>query len=84
MRFKDSIPTIFLSRTVSTSIKEGKFTGWVDSGDIPDGEGTWTSDDGDVFVGKFTRGKRDGQGKLASSDGTVIYEGAWKDGAPAK
>ena len=41
--------------------------------------GTWTSEDGDKYVGEIKDGKKHGQGTFTFADGSVV-EGIWKDG----
>ena len=46
---------------------------------IENGQGTYTSSDGDKYVGEFKDGKQHGQGTLTTTDGQK-YVGGWKDG----
>ena len=50
--------------------------------DMLDGMGTLTFPDGFSFVGEFRAGKRHGHGKEFRSDGTLDYDGIWKEGVP--
>ena len=38
-----------------------------------DGQGTYTYPNGDKYVGEFSKGKKDGSGKLYFEDGTIYY-----------
>jgi len=44
----------------------------------PNGKGTLTSPDGEIFEGEFREGSFDGQGSYVTPSG-YIYEGRWKD-----
>lgn len=56
----------------------GTYTGgW--SGDMPNGEGTLTLNDGSIYSGEWENGKINGQGKHKLANGDV-YEGEFKDG----
>eukprot|EP01068_Selenidium_serpulae_P013058 Selendium_serpulae@DN5917_c6_g2_i6.p1 len=46
------------------------------------GDATFTWENGDVYVGEYTKGKRTGKGKLTCEDGTC-YEGTFVDGRKA-
>ena len=46
---------------------------------IENGQGTYTSSDGDKYVGEFKDGKQHGQGTLTTTDGQK-YVGGWKNG----
>jgi len=48
-------------------------------GGLPGGHGKRTYVDGVVYEGEFAKGQRSGQGALHASDGTLVYEGGWKD-----
>lgn len=55
----------------------GTYTGgW--SGDMPNGEGTLTLNDGSIYSGEWENGKINGQGKHKLANGDV-YEGEWKE-----
>ena len=49
------------------------------SGDMPNGQGTYTLSNGDKYVGNFKDGKYHGQGTYFYHYGPK-YEGEWKDG----
>ena len=51
--------------------------GWEDG--ERNGQGTYTSPDGEKYVGGWEDGKRNGQGTYTSPDGDK-YVGGWKDG----
>ncbi|MGB6316547.1 MAG: hypothetical protein WBG13_28935 [Pseudolabrys sp.] len=44
------------------------------------GQGTYTSANGDKYVGKFKDGKRNGQGATYAANGSKISSGRWADG----
>lgn len=48
-----------------------------------DGMGTFRYPDGRVYSGKFRRGKANGPGRLTDIEGTVLYDGMWKNDEPA-
>lgn len=48
------------------------------------GQGTYTFADGDKYVGEFRDNVFHGQGALYATDGTVLYEGYWKDDNPVR
>ena len=48
-------------------------------GDCNNGYGTFTSTNGDKYVGEWKDGKQHGQGTYTGTDGTV-EKGIWKDG----
>ena len=50
----------------------------MDKDGLPNGQGTWTSPDGQKYVGEFKDGEFHGQGTLTLSDGRK-YVGGWKD-----
>lgn len=63
-------------KAVGTDSYEGNF-----KAGLPDGEGTYTYQNGDVYHGHFERGKRDGQGMMkykadGGKDSTLV--GFWK------
>ena len=60
--------------------EEGTYTGEV-SNNVPNGEGTYTFDDGDKYVGEFKDGLPNGQGSYTYPDGAK-YVGEWKDDNP--
>ena len=57
-----------------------KYKGQVENGD-PNGQGTYTFNDGRKYVGNWIDGEQNGQGTLTSPNGDK-YEGEWKDGLP--
>jgi len=58
----------------------GKYEGEIKNGS-PNGQGTFTLNDGEKYVGEFKDGKSHGQGTYTWSDGRK-YVGEWKDGKP--
>ena len=42
-----------------------------------DGQGTFY--DGNIYVGEYKDDKRDGQGRIHTANGSIIYEGIWKN-----
>jgi hypothetical protein len=36
---------------------------------------------GDYYIGNHKGGRRDGQGKLYSKNGNILYEGQWSNGS---
>jgi len=64
-------------KAVGTNTYEGEF-----KKGLPDGEGTYTWANGDVFTGTFKKGQKEGEGKLVFSPDTYIdsvLTGFWKD-----
>lgn len=59
------------------SVYEGGF-----SNDKENGYGTYTSSAGWIYKGDFTDGNFNGNGVLYDTDGSVAYDGQWKDGKP--
>ena len=57
-----------------------KYKGQVENGK-PNGQGTYTFNDGRKYVGNWIDGEPNGQGTLTSPNGEK-YEGEWKDGLP--
>ena len=57
-----------------------KYKGQVENGK-PNGQGTYTFNDGRKYVGNWIDGEQNGQGTLTSPNGEK-YEGEWKDGLP--
>lgn len=45
----------------------------------PHGQATVTYTDGSSYCGSWIHGKRSGLGSLKATDGTLIYNGCWKD-----
>jgi hypothetical protein len=43
------------------------------------GKGKYMYNDGSYYFGDWIKGKMEGQGELIGSDGSLIYEGQWKD-----
>ncbi len=50
--------------------------GWVEG--LPDGHGIAKYNNGDTYIGDFSKGKRDGYGTYKGKMAT--YKGGWKDG----
>eukprot|EP01017_Pseudomicrothorax_dubius_P030791 TRINITY_DN3868_c0_g2_i2.p1 TRINITY_DN3868_c0_g2~~TRINITY_DN3868_c0_g2_i2.p1 ORF type:complete len:491 (-),score=68.30 TRINITY_DN3868_c0_g2_i2:81-1553(-) len=46
---------------------------------IPYGRGRRIYPSGEIYIGNWTEGKRDGYGSLLYSDGSVRYEGQWRN-----
>ena len=46
---------------------------------FPDGQGTYTWANGDVFVGEFKKGKKEGAGELSIKEKDTVVKGFWKD-----
>jgi len=57
-----------------------KYKGQVENGK-PNGQGTYTFNDGRKYVGNWIEGEQNGQGTLTSPNGEK-KEGEWKDGLP--
>ena len=56
------------------------YIGYIDKEtESPNGEGTMRYDNGDVYVGNWVNGEREGYGEMKYSNGDV-YAGDWKDG----
>ena len=53
----------------------------MDKDGLPNGQGTWTSPDGQKYVGEFKDGESHGQGTMTFSDGSK-HEGEYKNGRP--
>jgi len=51
---------------------------WVDS--VPHGQGKCSFAQGGVYAGSFEVGKMHGFGTLRSSDGSILFQGEWRDG----
>ncbi len=51
-------------------------------GDCINGQGTFTWESGDKYVGEWKDGKRHGQGTQTQQIFGSKYVGEWKDGAP--
>lgn len=51
---------------------------WVDS--VPHGQGKCSFAQGGVYAGSFEQGKMHGFGTLRASDGSILFQGEWKDG----
>lgn len=47
---------------------------------LPNGEGKFYFDNGDIYVGCFLAGRFHGRGKLCRRDGDVRYDGEWQVG----
>ncbi len=60
-----------------SSVYEGEFLN-----DAPHGVGNYTWRDGDYYVGVWVAGRREGQGLLHKTDGTVIQQ-EWNVGDDA-
>ena len=61
--------------------EEGTYTGEV-SNNVPNGEGTYTFDDGDKYVGEYKDDKKHGQGTYTFASKENLgdtYVGGWKD-----
>jgi hypothetical protein len=54
----------------------GLYTGWLDLGGNPCGNGTLRIDDGGVYIGEWKKGLRNGNGVYTSIDGAIYY-GPW-------
>lgn len=59
----------------------GYYEGDLDANGLPTGYGIFTWNDGDVYSGYYSAGKRHGMGRLTLADGT-IYKGEWKNDRP--
>lgn len=57
---------------------DGSYTGYLVNG-VRHGQGTFRWDDGAVYEGNWSHGKRDGYGKMTTASGDV-YEGPFVDG----
>lgn len=57
---------------------DGSYTGYLVNG-VRHGQGTFSWDDGAVYEGNWSHGKRDGYGKMTFANGDV-YEGPFVDG----
>jgi hypothetical protein len=55
---------------------------WAIFGMFFEGEGTYTSSEGAKYTGHWKRSKRDGKGIQRSPDGSVKFDGMWKDDKP--
>ena len=69
---------VFLQGSIADTIsfRGGKYSGEILRG-LPDGEGTWVMDNGDVYSGKFVAGVLlDGNGRFHQGNGS-IYEGSF-------
>jgi hypothetical protein len=63
----------------ATAGAEEYYSGAVNSNGTPHGIGERRDASGNVYVGNFVNGKRDGKGVMKYPDGAV-YDGEWKDG----
>eukprot|EP01132_Coremiostelium_polycephalum_P002575 gene2575-3189_t len=71
------ISTAGLHGTVKSK-SGGTYNGQVTTNGIPNGFGELESSNGDLYIGFFNRGKREGKGRFLSSDG-YLYDGDWKE-----
>jgi len=62
-----------------TERQSGKYTGFMNSQSLPEGNGILRVDTGDVYEGEWKNGKRSGQGVYTWYDGD-LYTGPWSDG----
>uniref|UniRef100_A0A7S1UNY1 Uncharacterized protein n=1 Tax=Grammatophora oceanica TaxID=210454 RepID=A0A7S1UNY1_9STRA len=59
--------------------QSGRYTGWVNSKNIPNGRGCLRVDNGDVYEGEWNNGIRHGLGVYTWYEGD-LYTGPWLDG----
>ncbi len=58
----------------------GYYDGDIDQNAKRHGRGTFVWDDGDMYIGVWKNDKRNGQGVSYCEDGSIEYDGEWKDG----
>jgi len=59
--------------------QKGKYTGWLNKENLPNGHGILRVDNGDVYEGEWKCGQRHGMGVYVWFDGD-FYSGPWEDG----
>ena len=70
-----------INRTVKSSGEsvQGRYDGQRNIAGVPDGKGTMTYEDGDVYTGAWRQGKQHGWGETKGAN-EKHYKGAWEDG----
>ena len=61
--------------------QSGKYTGWMDQDNRPNGNGVFRVANGDVYEGEWKHGQQHGHGVYTWSEGD-LYTGSWDDGKP--
>ena len=66
---------------IKTKASAGVYAGQISEDKQITGRGVFTYNDGRKYIGHWTRGNMDGYGILYNADGTIAYQGDFKNGA---